>query len=885
MTATYDERNPLQRAVSYYAAQGFYLLPVEARSKAAAIRNWQRDSKILADADWLADWWQQHPTANLALPAGLNGVIVLDLDRHNRGRPDKPDCPPDCPSNGIDWLAAATAEHGEGWLDNVPRIQSPTGGTALFFVAPPDTDFNGSAGKLAPHVDTRAGNSYYLLPPSIHPLGGEYRWAEGAPTISMVGNGAPYLPPWIFSRLVADRQRPTPRLPLAAERLARDDKPTDYCPAWLLKLVHEGAPAGRRNDAGCVVACLLLEEVRDGHARARLMQEWARSCQPPADLRRAEAMLAWAEGKTRYAPRRLQHPPRPRYEVQTEPALFNVKSSSNGQSDVEQFNVKTAGNSVSDVEQFNVKPVSNSVSDIEQFNVKPVSNNLLEFGQFNVESADNNVLGVDVFDVKSVGGDGVVRVCPANEKLTDVGNAHRLVYLFGNRLLTVPGWGWMVWRGTHWQRDEHLYALYLAQHTAASIFAEASLVRLGGSEQERKEAEVRRSAIIRWAYNSESKGRLQAMVDVAASNPQIQAEVDDFDTHHLLLNCTNGTLDLSNGELRSHRETERLTRRLPIAYDPAAQCPTWLAFLDTVMGGNQRLITYWQRVFGYILTGYTSEQCFFVLYGNGRNGKTTLLDVALALAGHYGRQADPETFMHKDRVSGSAASPDVARLAGVRLVCTTEIGQGRRLNEPLTKQLTGGDPITARFLHRDPFTFKPNFKLFMATNYKPNIRGTDEGIWRRVRLIPFEVQIANPDKQMAEKLKAELPGILAWAVEGTRLWLHDGGLQDPPEVLAATATYRAEMDELADFLGECVLVGEGLRCTYGAMKQAYFRWCEESKLRPLKPKELDKQLELRGYRRGKGSGNVAVWLGLGLLDGGAGVEGDLTLNPAVGADV
>ncbi len=862
MTIAYDDRNPLQRVVGYYAAQGFYLLPVEARSKATAIRNWQRDSELLADADWLADWWRQHPTANLALPAGLNGVIVLDLDRHNRGRPDKPDCPLDCPSDGLDWLAAMTAEHGDNWLDNVPRIQSPTGGTALFFVAPPDTDFNGSAGKLAPHVDTRAGNSYYLLPPSIHPLGGEYRWAEGAPTISMIGNGAPYLPPWIFSRLVADRQRPTPRLSLATERLARDDKPPDYCPPWLFNLVHEGAPAGRRNDAGCVVACLLVEEVRDGQARARLMQEWARSCQPPAALRRAEAMLDWAEGKTRYAPRRLQHPPRPRYEIQPAPALFNVKSASNGQSDVEQFNVKFSGN---------------NALGVGEFNVKSAANNALVAGQSNAGAASGEQSEAEQFNVKSAS-DGVVRVCPTNEKLTDVGNAHRLVYLFGNRLLTVPGWGWMVWRGTHWQRDEHLYALYLAQHTAASIFAEASLVATTvGEEQARKEAEARRVAIIRWAYNSESKGRLQAMVDVAASNPQVQGEVDDFDTHHLLLNCTNGTLDLSNGELRPHREANRLTRCLPVAYDPTAQCPTWLTFLDTVMGGNRRLVAYWQRVFGYILTGYTSEQCFFLLYGNGRNGKTTLLDVALALAGHYGRQADPETFMHKDRVNGSQASPDVARLAGVRLVCTTEIGQGRRLNEPLTKQLTGGDPITARFLHRDPFTFKPYFKLFMATNHKPNIRGTDEGIWRRVRLIPFEVQIANPDKQMAEKLKAELPGILAWAVEGTRLWLHDGGLQDPPEVLAATTAYRAEMDELADFLGECTLEGEDLRCSYAAMKQAYFRWCEGSKLRPLKPKELERQLEQRGYRRGKGSGNVAVWLGVGLLDGGEGMD-DLTLN-------
>jgi len=658
MTTVHDEGNNLQRAVGYYAKQGFYLLPVEPRSKAAAIRNWQRDSSLLADVDWLTEWWRQHPTANLALPAGLNSVIVLDLDRHNRGRPDKPDCPPDCPSDGLDWLAAMTAEHGDDWLDNVPRIQSPTGGTALFFVAPPDTDFNGSAGKLAPHVDTRAGNSYYLLPPSIHPLGGEYRWAEGAPTISMIGNGAPYLPPCIFSRLVADRQRPVPRPPLAAERLALDSKPADYCPPWLLDLVHEGAPAGRRNDAGCVVACLLVEEVHDGHARTRLMREWAQGCQPAADPRRAEAMLAWAEGKARYAPRRLQHPPRPHYEIQPEPALFNVKSASNQPLGVEQFNVKTVDNSGGPkAEQFNVKSASSSgLLEAEQFNVKPVIDQL----------------AIDA---------GLVRVCPTNEKLTDVGNAHRLVYLFGNRLLTVPGWGWRVWRGTHWRRDEHLYALYLAQHTAASIFAEASLVAtVAAEEQARKEAESHRAAIIRWAYTSENKGRLQAMVDVAASDPQIQGEVDDFDTHHLLLNCINGTLDLSSGSLLPHREADRLTRCLPISYDPAAQCPTWMAFLDTVMGGNQRLVAYWQRVFGYILTGYTSEQCFFVLYGNGRNGKTTLLDVALALAGHYGRQADPETFMHKDRVSGSQASPDVARLAGVRLVCTTEIGQGRRLN-------------------------------------------------------------------------------------------------------------------------------------------------------------------------------------------------------------
>jgi putative DNA primase/helicase len=229
--------------------------------------------------------------------------------------------------------------------------------------------------------------------------------------------------------------------------------------------------------------------------------------------------------------------------------------------------------------------------------------------------------------------------------------------------------------------------------------------------------------------------------------------------------------DLQKGELRDFNRHDRITKQGGLEYDPATRCPRWLAFLEHVMGGDTKMVAFLKRAAGYTLTGETSEQCFFLLHGSGANGKSTFLEVLRRLLGSYGRPTEFKTLVDSNRNDG--VRNDLAALQGLRLVTAVETNRGRRFDEALIKQLTGGDEITARYLYGEFFDFYPTFKLWLAVNHKPEIRGVDEGIWRRVVLIPFEVTIPPADqvKDLAAKLlEDEGSAIMAWAVEGTRAW-------------------------------------------------------------------------------------------------------------------
>jgi putative DNA primase/helicase len=281
------------------------------------------------------------------------------------------------------------------------------------------------------------------------------------------------------------------------------------------------------------------------------------------------------------------------------------------------------------------------------------------------------------------------------------------------------------------------------------------------------------------------------------------------------------------------------------------------------MGGNARLIAFLQRTVGHTLTGLTSEQVLFLLYGTGANGKTTFLEALRALLGDYARQTDFSSFLTQktDRIRN-----DIARLAGARFVSAVEVQEGRALAEVIVKQLTGGDSVTARFLFKEFFEFVPQGKIYLAANHKPVIKGTDLGIWRRIVLVPFTVTIPpeRQDKKLLEKLKAELPGILAWSVRGCLAW-QKHGLEVPQEVQYATESYRDEMDVLKDFLTECCFEHPTAWVTAKALYQAYREWCERNGLRPLDQRDFGLRLTERCFDRDRGTGNVHIRRGIGLV--------------------
>ncbi|HLA99655.1 MAG TPA: phage/plasmid primase, P4 family [Anaerolineales bacterium] len=419
--------------------------------------------------------------------------------------------------------------------------------------------------------------------------------------------------------------------------------------------------------------------------------------------------------------------------------------------------------------------------------------------------------------------------------LNDVGNGQRLAQLFGGRLCYVTEWGWLAWDGKRWQADLDGAVMRFAKATARSIFSEAA----------RATTDEQAKALGKWAGGSHNRNRIESMIAMARSEPTIAARPGEFDGDPMLLNVQNGILDLQTGELNPHDPGAKLTKLAGALYDPGAQAPTWLAFLDRVFNGNRELIAFVQRAVGYSLTGDVGEQCLFFLYGTGANGKSTFTGAVQDMMGDYAMKTRAETLMLKKQDS---IPEEVAQLAGVRFMLAAELGEGQRLNESLIKDLTGGDRLRARLLYSKSFEFLPVSKPWLYGNHKPTIRGTDEGIWRRPRLIPFRVTIPESDRdpKMPEKLRAELPGILAWAVRGCLEWQRVG-LQTPAIVKAATHEFRVEQDILAGFLNECCIFKDEAIVTAGELYKTYKRWAEENGLNPMSNVNLSRQMGERGY--------------------------------------
>jgi putative DNA primase/helicase len=433
--------------------------------------------------------------------------------------------------------------------------------------------------------------------------------------------------------------------------------------------------------------------------------------------------------------------------------------------------------------------------------------------------------------------------------LTDMGNGERLVRRHGTNLRYVHDWGkWIVWDGQRWQTDNNAAVIRLAKHTVRQIYAEAASIPVQ-AEDEKSKAKV--DALAAHAKKSESKDRLFAMLKMAESEQTVSIVNGELDANHWLLNVQNGTLDLQTGKLHPHKRECLITKIAPIDFDPSARCPRWLAFLNRVLP-DPELRAYVKRAAGYTLTGDISEQCIFFLYGNGKNGKSVFTSIVEALVGDLWEKTRAETLMAKRDAGG--IPNDLACLVGKRLVTVTEMSDGQRLNEGQIKDMSGGDAISARFLHQEFFKFRPQFKLWLYGNHKPTIRGTDEGIWRRIKLIPFTVTIPEEerDKKLTEKLREELTGILAWAVEGCLEWRRNG-LWDPLEVRQATQDYRAEMDNVAGFLSE--------RCTNeldqfngcgeygGPLYDAYFQWCKTIGEHPCSLRAFGDTMLKKGYTK------------------------------------
>ena len=453
----------------------------------------------------------------------------------------------------------------------------------------------------------------------------------------------------------------------------------------------------------------------------------------------------------------------------------------------------------------------------------------------------------------SVNGHGSTQP-PRGYNVTDLGNARRLVHRHGRNLRYCWLWRkWLVWDGKRWVKDDTGEVYRLAKETVSSIYQEAAAAP---NDEARKE-------IGKHATRSEAGARIKEMVDLARSDVPVMP--DELDTSPDLLNTESGTIDLRTGELREHRHEDLITKIAPTSYRPDAAAPTWETFLERVLP-DEDLRAFVQRAVGYSATGDTSEQCMFINHGGGANGKSTFQEAIAAALGDYAMRAPTEMLLAK---RSEGVPNDVARLKGARFVSASETEEGRRLAESRIKDLTGQDTITARFMKAEWFDFAPTHKLWLSTNHKPEIRGTDVAIWRRIRLVPWTVSIpaAEQDKKLPIALRHELAGILAWIVQGCLQWRREG-LQAPDEVRKATGEYRAEMDVLAGYLAECCELGTDYWEYAKDLYESYKRWCEENGERPEPQRKFGGRLGERGFQRDRGgSRGAGIWRGVRLTEG------------------
>jgi len=460
--------------------------------------------------------------------------------------------------------------------------------------------------------------------------------------------------------------------------------------------------------------------------------------------------------------------------------------------------------------------------------------------------------------------------------LTEIGFSDRLVHYYGSDLKHNKSHGWLSWDGKHWNTGAEKQVQEYAKHLAKKLFEEALNLSNEINELNNKAIEqestghdssfykdkvkilTKRCKELRLHAFSMNKGSsINSVTKLASSDPVIAKDASEFNSDDWLLNVKNGTLNLKTGELQNHKREDLITEYIDIPYDRDATCPLWDDFLSYIMGGNQELIQYLYRALGYSLIGGNSEQALFICYGDGKNGKSVFLGAMQNIMGSYGRESHPDTLMVNNRNNSNGASDDLARLAGARFISVNETKEGHRFDEPKIKSMTGGDKLVARNLYKDSFEFEMKAKIWIRTNHHPEFRGEDIGIKRRMRKIPFLVNVPpeKRDIELPDKLKSEYPGILNRIVQGCLEW-QITRLNEPQIVLEATQEYLDQMDIIGQFFSHLFPDGQLTEQKASEMFEFFSSWATLTGRPSLSQTRFGKTLNQRGWTTQKKHGTI-----------------------------
>lgn len=449
-------------------------------------------------------------------------------------------------------------------------------------------------------------------------------------------------------------------------------------------------------------------------------------------------------------------------------------------------------------------------------------------------------------------------------KLTDTGNSERFIRDHATNLrFNLTSGCWHRWNGMYWEASAESHVHGMAVSTTRNMHKEAGRTL-------NKDAQ---KAILAHAHKSESLSALIAMKRGASLTPSISIHTTDLDRQPMTLNLLNGTLDLTTGKLRDHDRNDLMAGVLPFNYDPKAKSERWEAFISSVFDHDKALISYVQRIIGYTLSDDISEQCLFFCYGKGSNGKSTLFNIIGYLLGHHASRTEVTSLLTSKNRDAASLGPMKARIMNKRCVITSELPEGQSLSEAAIKDLTGSDLITGRELFERSFDFKPTHKLWMYGNHKPRIRGTDDGIWRRIHLIPFTQHFEGKDRVKGLDdliITEDIEAVFAWAVKGCLSW-QKKGLATPPVVTRATAKYRADEDTMGEFITQTIVRDDTCNVAQVDMYTRYKMWATENGYRPKGRNTFNTDIEDRGFMRKRGANGV-VWVNITLTAPNYGVQ-------------